>query len=1072
MYIESIEIYGFKTFVNNTKFVLSEHITCIVGPNGSGKSNIVDAIRFLFGENRLSLLRAEDLSYLIFAGSGNRPPLSVASVKAIINNEDRGISSVKTPRVVIERRIFKGRESRYYINGEESSLSNLLEVFRSAGIFGITHAIVGQGKVEELVLAKPEEKKNMIDRIAGIEIMRKKRDEASKKLYETEDNLDKVKSIYLKAKEEYEHTLEEAQKVHIYYTLLSKEKEVEGRLYSLRLKRVKDTLNNLKIGLDEKMNERNAVYEEILRLKGKFEEVHREFVSTEELVKRLKDEQSQILLKKAQIENSIENLRDLLGIKEGEMEDLNIRFEKLEKTKSYITIDLNRRRVTLKELEKDLEEVTVEEGKLKISLENKVNELLPLEEAYEAFKKAVSEVQNKRIQIEKKISAFEREFEIKKRRVEELTQKIGALEDFDSVDTKALESRRGVLKDRIVELQGEIGRLTKEEAVLNYRLNKLGKEPEETLLDGEDTLKNMLHIDKTPSILKEFLEGVVVGSVEEIKERASKRFFIDVPCDENNFQRIPALKTVSELLSVDSKFLTGIYYTETLEEGVEAFSRYFGTFYIREIITGDGFVILSPFEVERKECEKVEEYEHLQKEKERFRERISELTEELNSVKGEEGKIGQYIIEVEGKVKERTAYKDEYDSLKNECDTLSHIIESLKGELKGVLGSYPSFDESRLVFLRNEIDRIKEDIRKTSVRRREIELKCENVEREIKELEGRSESIARELKDIEEKKKLLEREMKEGEKEVERKVDLLNSVVLSLKEMEEKIKESDKKYEALKEKEATISVEIVRNEDIKEGIEGDIEKIKISIAKEEANLENLLNEMKEKDLKECAVSGDMDEANLKGEVMKIKREIEKLMPLDFTSVEREGELRQSFEEKKVVYEDIVGAKRELEKYIKELDNTIKESFERTFKKLNEAFNNIFLEIFEGGMASLEQVYNEEGEISGIELSVKLPFKRKQPLSVLSGGEKSLVSLAFLFAMFEVNPSPFYVLDEVDAALDDENVEKFGKLLLSISKRSQLIIITHNKKTMEKGNILYGITMEEDGVSKVVSLKLV
>jgi len=218
MYLESIEIYGFKTFVNNTKIILSKGINCIVGPNGSGKSNIVDAIRFLFGENKLSLLRVAETSDLVFAGSSTREAMNTASVKVIINNEDRQLP-IKTPRVIIERRLIKGSDSRYFLNGEGSSLQDVLEIFRSANIYGLNQAIVGQGRIEELLLARPEEKKALIDRVAGIYDLRKKKEEATKKLIETEENLSKVGSLLSTVKQEYERILSESQKVHIYYTL-------------------------------------------------------------------------------------------------------------------------------------------------------------------------------------------------------------------------------------------------------------------------------------------------------------------------------------------------------------------------------------------------------------------------------------------------------------------------------------------------------------------------------------------------------------------------------------------------------------------------------------------------------------------------------------------------------------------------------------------------------------------------------------------------------------------------------------------------------------------------------------
>jgi chromosome segregation protein len=275
---------------------------------------------------------------------------------------------------------------------------------------------------------------------------------------------------------------------------------------------------------------------------------------------------------------------------------------------------------------------------------------------------------------------------------------------------------------------------------------------------------------------------------------------------------------------------------------------------------------------------------------------------------------------------------------------------------------------------------------------------------------------------------------------------------------------------SVKENEANLRIRLEELNDQKESIHAAIEKIELNIARVEVSISSLLSEMEEKELKERHVDLDLKEESLKSEIQKLRKEIEELQPLDFTSIDKENELKANYEEKKTVFDDIVSSKRELEKYIKELETTIKNKFDTTFDALNTHFERIFVEIFGEGEAKIEKVLDEFSEVKGVEISVRLPFKKKQPLSVLSGGEKTLVALAFLFAIFEVNPTPFYVLDEVDAALDDENVYKFGKLLESMKEKSQLIVITHNKQTMEKADILYGITMEEAGISKVVSLK--
>ncbi|MCD6427652.1 MAG: AAA family ATPase, partial [Caldisericaceae bacterium] len=250
------------------------------------------------------------------------------------------------------------------------------------------------------------------------------------------------------------------------------------------------------------------------------------------------------------------------------------------------------------------------------------------------------------------------------------------------------------------------------------------------------------------------------------------------------------------------------------------------------------------------------------------------------------------------------------------------------------------------------------------------------------------------------------------------------------------------------------------------------EKQRVKLAQKEAQAQAIIENMKEKEIKEREILYKVDEKKLRIEIASVKAKINALGAIDFTSVGEEEAIKEELEKKESVYNDVSKAKKELEKFIKEMEERAKREFEKTLSGVEKHFALFFRKMFRGGEATIERITNEKGEISGIELNVRLPGKRKQSLPLLSGGEKSLTALAFLFAIFKVKPAPFYILDEVDAALDEENVVRFGELLSEEADFAQFIVITHNKETMQRADILYGVTMEEDGVSKTVSLKLV
>ncbi|BAL81411.1 AAA family ATPase [Caldisericum exile] len=1076
MYIESIEIYGFKTFVNNTKFILSKGITCIVGPNGSGKSNIVDAIRFLFGENRLSLLRAGESSDLIFAGSTSKEPMNVASVKIVINNEDK-ILPIKTPRVIIERRIIRGKETKYIVNGNDSSLQSVQEIFKSSNIFGLTHAIVGQGRIEEILIAKPEEKKNIIDRVAGITDLRKRKEEAKKKLEETEENLAKASVALSSVKSEYDRVLREAKKVHIYYALTSELKSFEEKFYGLKLAKLRNELSTLKIGLAEKKKEESDIQKNMLEVKGKYEELSKKLEETQTLFEIQNQKREELTIKKNKLSNNIDSIKNLIEIKEKELTELNLRKERLEKTKSYILFDIEKNKQNIEKLKQEQLNIENEENVLKAQFTMKKNERDALEEEYNKFNRVLEQRESERVQIERKISAFEKELEFLKRKSDELEHKIIPLRDLKPIDLSLIDSELEKVNISIDEKKKIIEDKEKEIAVLEFRIKTLKNILDSATIPSfkDGTLGKLLNINKNLFGLKDYFEGVVVRSVNEIKKGNAKKYFLDLPLANNNEDN-HGLEPISEVIGVNSKFLTGIFYTETLDEAIEKFKELQGKTFIRKIVTGDGYVVLSPFEVERSSGINVEEehqYNAMLLELQTLKALVQDERVALNVLENRRRNLlneQTNAKDIERKILERERLEDELEKNKSEIERLKNLLTELKNERGEKLKLNASFDFSKLTNIRDQTDKLKDEISKILMRKREIELKIQNIEKENSELQRRIESIERDLIELEEKKENILKEIDENEHTLNSQIALLNETELELKAISSEIEKVKSELNALKGQEGNLRIMLEKLNDEKESVRGAIERIELSIAKIEVNISNLLSELEEKGLKEVLVSEGLLEENLKKEIERLKSEIGSLQPLDFTSIDKEGELKANYEEKKIVFDDIVSAKKELEKYIEDLERTIKTKFESTFDSLNKHFERIFLEIFGDGEAKIEKIIDEFSEVKGVEISVRLPFKKKQPLSVLSGGEKSLVALAFLFAIFEVNPSPFYVLDEVDAALDDENVYKFGKLLENMSKKSQLIVITHNKQTMEKANVLYGITMEEAGVSKVVSLK--
>ncbi len=1078
MYLEEIELFGFKTFVKTTKIILSDRITCIVGPNGSGKSNIVDALRWVLGEGKLSLLRASESSDLIFSGSSSKQPLNVASIKLIFNNEDR-IFPIATPKVIIERRIYRDKESRFYVNGEDSSQQNIFSLFQSSGIYGYSFAIVGQGRVEEIVLAKPEEKKHIIDKIAGIDHFKRKKDEALKKLSETEENLARAYDRLDELRKETRRVLEESQKAHLYYILTDRLKKMEGDLYNGNLSKLRKDLNNIKASLEELEKEAKDITEKILEEKKQYDKVNAIYLDALENLEAKKAKKEELLVSKVQYSEKENALKDRIDANRDKLTELNLRAEKFLKTRSNLLSNIEDLKEKILKLKSDSECFEKKIDELRKDVESLQVELAPLINEEDEFKKKVNEIQEKRAKKENLIGAIEAESKFLLEKMEMINEELSEIAGLRAQDQRILQDKINNLNLERKNIQDSISRINESISLKHFRISELKKYPlvnEGDFKFQEKTLGYMLGLDNSPPGLEEELGAFVVNNVSDIKTVGSDHYFIDNGID---IFKIEELIPVSDILGVKSEFLANIFYAKTLSEAIEIFKRYFNKVAIKKIITLDGFVVLSPFEVKINTdiiaAEKKREAIQLENEIEK------ELTE-LSSLKDQEKKIEDSISVVQAEIfrAEQVAEKiskgpileKQLNEIQEEIQQNKTKADNLREEIKSLFVSSPYANESKIEDYRNRVERLKEEISFKESNLKEAIYKIDASEREKLEVEKRVLNIDEEISQIEIQIRNVNKELQKEEEEIDSVVNLLNVVSLDLAQLQNEINAENKTIKSYAEKLSSLEVRIERLKEQREEIQHKKEKYNILIAEKETEIRANLREMEEKEIETREIPYSVDTERIRKEIRETKEEISGLGAIDFTSLEKEESAKSELEEKEALYNDVKTAKRELERFISETEKRIKEEFNRTLEAIESNFSVIFKKITYGGDAVIERMIDDNGEISGIELNVRFPGKRKQPLPLLSGGEKAITALAFLFSIFKVKKFPFYVLDEVDASLDEDNVVRFGELLKEESNNAQYIVITHNKQTMEIAEILYGVTMEEDGISKVVSLKLV
>lgn len=1088
MHLEEIELFGFKTFVSNTKIILSKNITAIVGPNGSGKSNVVDAIRWILGETKFTLLRATESADLIFSGSSSKSPLNVASVKMIFNNEDHKLP-IKTPRFVIERRIYRNKESHYYVNGEESSLQNVLSIFNSGGIFGANFAIVGQGRVEEILLARPEEKKAILDKVAGIERFRKRREEALKKLQETDENLVRVYDRLSELRHNAERTVSEAKKAHLYYMLVDKLKILEATFYVSRIAALNKEIALINIGLESFNSEKEEINTLISNKKKEFEEIHGRLIVINNQYDSVKQKMNEYRIESAHLVEKENALRDKIAMLENKQAENKLRIEKLLRTSKYILEDLKKAATEKSSKEEKLSTLRNEEIDIANSLETLKAELEPFLSEESEVKERITKLTEERIKKEKIISSLSTDIRYLSNELASIERLLEETSYKKTVSEEEILSKMNSARSKKDLLQKELSELYEERSLLRYRIN----ENKKSIVDTSEfdfpqgTIGALLNIKKLVPGIEEELKAQVIRSFEDLNGKDEGMFFVDQSMKGRNDKLgktddLPIFvderaKPINEFIGSDSIYLKGIYYAESLANALDVFRNYVGHYFIRKIITQDGFVVLSPFQIlanssitSLKKQEKIEELVALAEEADT---KISKLQVSIENIDNDAKNLERDLAKarlVNEEIRNSASISIKAEEIKKKIKENESRIELESENIKSIITSMSqfSFDE-KLSLLRETFEKKKDTLRECSSQIREIEFEIKAAEHDIDEKRRRIDSIKSEIEDVE---KLNNSDVRLLEQELRDAIDKLSSLSLTIAELDDNEKNLKKSISEFNDKENTINIDISRLSEQRETLARKIEKANIQIAQKQTEFEALKREMKEKELQN---SNTLEKANIekiKEEINILKQDISDIGLIDFTSVDDEEKILTELNEKESVYKDVKSAKKELEKFIDETDEKIKLEFENTLSQVEGYFKEFFRRLFLGGEASIDKLYDDEGTVKGIELNVRLPGKRKQSLSVLSGGEKTITALSFLFALFKVKPSPFYVLDEVDAALDEDNVVRFSELIQEEAKNSQFIIITHNKETMQRADILYGITMEEEGISKVVSMKLV
>ena len=1181
MYLKRLEMYGFKSFADKTVLEFMPGITTVIGPNGSGKSNISDCIRWILGEQSMKSLRGAKSEDIIFAGTQNRKSLGFAEGSIVIDNSD-GKLPIEYNEVIVTRKIYRSGESGYFINKTPCRLKDILELFMDTGIGKDGYSIIGQGKIDEILSNKSEDRRKIFEEAAGIVKYRSRKEESEKKLEQTKVNLLRINDIVSEIESNIGPLKNQSEKARKFLDLREELKGIEVGLFLYNIEDYKNKIKELKENIDifetQKIKEEeknNNLQFEKEELKKKIDELLEQIEKTQNLgfesEKRKEQFNSEIGIANERIANNQEN--DVRY--EKEIEELEIKNKELEEEKQN---KINKKTNLLnnkEKFDKELKEKEAELEKYSKTLSEKELEI-------ESKKHIVESNVDKKYDLVGIINTEKANYENLEKREKTLkSEKQDTISELDKVRTEKDDISKGfyeIQKSRN-EILGKIAEINdkKEESSIKIKefefdINNLQSEYRmkesrykflvETEKEKEGyarSVKSLLEgIEKSPA-LKKGVNGVLANLIsvnekyETAIEMALGASIQNVVTDteeeakklvnylrENKLGRASFLPITSvkgnKLAKLDKSGINGVI--GIASDLVEMNIKYDGILqnllgrtvivenidsavalakknnYSFKIVTLEGDVInpsgaISGGSVQKKtvsllgrgkEIKSLEKelkniqakIEKLQKEESDYKESISEI---LKTFDEEQKKLQEIeityatenqkhenikleILKQEAKLDKIKRDLEELENEKTEClekqklsEEQMNLIEEENNSLNLIIEEFTNTNKDNQKYIDDlnfDITNLKISV--SSFDESETSIN-EMVERINTDIQNNINSINN--------KKNLRAQIVETNNELQEKI---LDIKKQISELEKDVSDSSEKVENLKkdrtfknEKMIKIESEIEEQSSKIEDIKNQLSKLDVKNSKIELELNQVVNKMWEEYELTPNNTGEIKKVENPTEVQRkvneLRAQIKDLGSVNIDSINEYKEIKERYDFMSEQRLDLEEASNKLKKVINEMTNTMKEQFSVQFKVINKNFGEVFKELFGGGKAEL--ILGDENNIleCGIEIAVQPPGKKLQNMMLLSGGEKAFTAIALLFAILKINPAPFCVLDEIEAALDDVNVYRFAEYLKKFVSTTQFLVITHRKGTMEAADTVYGITMEEKGISKLLSMKL-
>lgn len=1180
MYLKRLELQGFKSFADKTILELMPGITTVIGPNGSGKSNISDAIRWVLGEQSMKSLRGTKSLDIIFAGTQNRKSLGFAEASLVFDNSD-GALPIEYTEVTVTRKIYRSGETGYYINKVPCRLKDVLELFMDTGIGKDGYSIIGQGKIDEILSNKSEDRRHIFEEAAGIVKYRTRKQESEKKLEHTKLNLLRINDILTEIEGNLEPLQMQADKAKKYLNLREELKNIEIGLFVYNIEKYKQDLEKVVQDIEimqSQCNDEEGRLERVKILKEELKSSIDEITETIENMsnigfesqKQIEQLNSDINVAKTRIANNNENNDRYLK----EIEEQNAKIKELKDEIEQKEAKKDNLKQNKEKFEKELNEKQAELDKLTEKLSSKELEI-------EGYKHTVEENTDKKYELQSEINAqninyqnFEkRQAQIKQEMQSTISELDGTrlnkediakqFNEIENKKNKAQNSLNEVAKQReeanqkIKSFESNINILSSEMRIKESRLKFLietEKEKEGYIKSVKSLLKDcenikelgkgmngvLANIIEVPDDLQTAIEMCLGASLQNIvtetetdakrlvehlrKNNLGRASFLPISSvrgkklDKIKGNESGVIGIASDLVKYNKKYeqiilnlLGRTVIVDKMDTAIKVAKQNGYTF---RIVTTEGDLInpsgaITGGSVAKKtvnilgrgkEIEKLEKeiknlkqkIEKLENDKQNYEESIegilelsANLEKELQEIdityateKQKVISINENIEKLEkrlNRLKEEQAnlekQKEEAISTKGDLQVEINKIVEQNEELSKIITEFAELnkdDQKYIDDLNFDITNLKISVSSFDESEASIQEIQERINQELENAHTSIENKNTQIEQIKKDNEELEKSIQETLQKIEEVKESVNS---SSSKIEELKKERAQKSEKLSKQEDEITAKFKVIEDLK----GQLVKLDVKKTKIEEDINGVINKMWE----EYELTPNNAEQYQKPEnvaltqrrVNSLRTEIRELGSVNVDSIEEYKNLKDRYDFMSEQRLDLENTMSKLRKVISDMTQIMKEQFKEKFKVINKNFGEVFAELFGGGKAELTLEDEENILECGIDITVQPPGKKLQNMMLLSGGEKAFTAIALLFAILKINPAPFCVLDEIEAALDDVNVFRYADYLKKFTDHTQFLVITHRKGTMEVADTVYGVTMEESGISKLLSMKL-